>query len=299
MKQLELAPIQGHTDSIYRDSFQKVFGGIDKFYSPFMRLDNDNTIRRKYLKDIEPVDGVALTPQLLVNSKEQLMEIISQIDHLNYKELDINMGCPYSPVVKRGYGSALIGGGYKDILEGIDQLKDYSISVKARLGITDPDQSLELIEALNSSSVSFVTVHARTQVQQYKGEVNLDAFQKVYDACKKPLIYNGDIRTVKDYNSIVERFPDLKSVMLGRGVLADPALPLLIKGEEVDKSKYLEFHQILFDRYSEKLNGDSHILTKMKAMWEYFLPETEKKTLKGIKKCQSIKNYLSFVATIR
>ncbi len=47
---------------------------------------------------------------------------------------------------------------------------------------------------------------------------------------RNPLCYNGDICNAEDLKRLRERFPKLDCVMVGRGVLADPALGRVLKG---------------------------------------------------------------------
>ncbi len=69
-------------------------------------------------------------------------------------------------------------------------------------------------------------MHPRLGKQQYKGEVDLKAFEAFQGVCKHPLIYNGDINSVEDIHHIQEQFPGLAGIMIGRGLLANPALAL-------------------------------------------------------------------------
>ena len=62
--------------------------------------------------------------------------------------------------------------------------------------------------------------------------------------------------------------------MIGRGVIADPFLPEVIKtGRDRfdDKIKRMHrFHDDLYGGYSEIFQGPSHLVERMKGFWKYF-----------------------------
>jgi tRNA-dihydrouridine synthase len=92
-------------------------------------------------------------------------------------------------------------------------------------------------------------VHARLGKQLYKGGVHLDAFQTCIDQSKVKLYYNGDITTVTKFKEM-QRFPSIDH-MIGRGLIADPFLPSMIKSSEYPKNKmdlFSEFHETLYAR---------------------------------------------------
>ena len=50
---IHLAPLQGYTDWVYREAHARVFGGVDTYYTPFVRLEKDG-FRNKELRDLAP-----------------------------------------------------------------------------------------------------------------------------------------------------------------------------------------------------------------------------------------------------
>ena len=64
-----------------------------------------------------------------------------------------------------------------------------------------------------------------------------EAFRAFYEACERPLVYNGDLLTVADIRKVLGAFPRLKGVMLGRGLLANPALALAFREGELSESE--------------------------------------------------------------
>lgn len=97
-------------------------------------------------------------------------------------------------------------------------------SVKLRLGWENAEECLALLPLFNALPLTHIILHPRLGKQQYKGEVDLSGFEAFYNGCEKPLLYNGDLHTVEDIQTITERFPKLAGVVIGRGLLANPAL---------------------------------------------------------------------------
>lgn len=300
MLKFSLAPLQGYTDSEYRSAFHTFFGSIDTYYSPFIRKDKGGEVRNKDIRDIgEAKDQkVHFIPQILVKDATETTELIQVASNAGYSEIDINMGCPFPPVVKSGRGSGLLlsPDQIEQILDTACKLEGLAISVKLRLGFEKPDEILELLPRLEQFPLQHLTIHARTTKQQYKGEVNIEAFKQAYDQTSLPLIYNGDIKTIEDISRIEQNFPKLKGLMIGRGLLENP---FLIQ-EYTSKSCYsyaykfeqiIAFHDLLMSEYTKRLCGDHQLLTKLKSIWDYLMPELDKKTRKRIKKSNSLNKY--------
>lgn len=301
---LSLAPLQGFTDAIFRNVFTDCFGHVDTYYAPYIAFQNDGSIRNSQWRDITPGrNETRAIPQILVANAEEALGLTQRIVELEtYKDVNINLGCPFPMVTNRGRGSALLKN--LDELERVldalfstygDQL---NFSVKMRCGMTEFDEVSKAIEVLNNYKISHTILHPRVAKQLYKGKANQDAFGEVLSQINHPLHYNGDIRTVKHYNELLERFPSIEGVMIGRGILENPLLPQEIKtGERVEDAKRLvlfsEFHQALYDTNETHLSGDSHLLNKMKSYLPYFeqFAPVNKKAYKKVKKCNGLRSY--------
>ena len=94
---IHFAPLQGYTDVIYRNAHAACFGGIDTYYTPFVRLEK-GSFRHRDIRGIEPGNNQVshLIPQLIAPSTEKAEKILSLFIEKGYKEVDINMGCPFS-----------------------------------------------------------------------------------------------------------------------------------------------------------------------------------------------------------
>ena len=224
---IHLAPLQGYTEAAYRNAHAAVFGGVDVYHTPFVRIDRGE-FRHKDVRDILPENNRVphLIPQLIASEMDKTERIIALFIEQGYREMDINLGCPFPMLAKRQCGSGMLPHPDKveALLKQIEQYPDVSFSVKMRLGWEKPDECLTLLPLLNAAPLTEIIVHPRLGIQQYKGEVNMEGFTAFYEACRHPVIYNGDILTIEDIRCITEKFPKLTGVMIGRGLLANPAL---------------------------------------------------------------------------
>lgn len=301
---IHFAPLQGYTDAVYREAHCRVFGGVENYYTPFVRLEKDG-FRNKELRDVAPDNNreVPVVPQLIAASPDELRRITLFLKEKGYGRVDINMGCPFPMQARlhRGAGILSYASEATALLDTIHEFPEMSFSVKLRLGWERVDESLSLLTVLNDLPLTHITLHPRVGVQQYKGSVDMDAFSCFYDKCSHSLFYNGDLNTVEDIRSITERYPELKGVMLGRGLLAHPWLATEYTTGQVltdaeKRTKLSEFHQLLSELYSLRLEGGDHqILAKLKTLWDYLLPDAEKRLRKKVIKSSSLTAYHSAV----
>ena len=301
---IHFAPLQGYTDVIYRNAHAACFGGINAYYTPFVRLEK-GTFRHRDVRGIEPGNNQVphLIPQLIAPTAEKAEKILSLFIEKGYKEADINMGCPFPILAKRHNGSGILP--YPEevqaLLSLITKYPQISFSIKMRLGWEDPEECLKLAPIINELPLRQVVMHPRLGKQQYKGEVDLKAFEAFQHVCKHPLIYNGDINHIEDIHRIQEQFPGLAGMMIGRGLLANPALAWeyqqnrTLEFDEM-KEKIQSMHTYVYEEYIEQLKGgDLQILNKMKAFWEYLLPNADRKLLKAIHKSSNLHKYTQAV----
>ena len=301
---IHFAPLQGYTDVIYRNAHAACFGGIDAYYTPFVRLEK-GTFRHRDVRGIEPGNNQVphLIPQLIAPTAEKAEKILSLFIEKGYKEADINMGCPFPILAKRHNGSGILPypEEVKALLSLITKYPQINFSIKMRLGWEDPEECLKLAPIINELPLRQVVMHPRLGKQQYKGEVDLKAFEAFQHVCKHPLIYNGDINHIEDIHRIQEQFPGLAGMMIGRGLLANPALAWeyqqnrTLEFDEM-KEKIQSMHTYVYEEYIEQLKGGYlQILNKMKAFWEYLLPNADRKLLKAIHKSTNLHKYTQAV----
>ena len=297
---IHFAPVQGHTDWTYRNLYEKHFGGIGAYYTPFIRVEKGDSFRSRDMKDCDPeLNSVQrLIPQVLGGDPVELDVCLEMLGERGYTEADINMGCPFPMIARRGKGAGVLP--YPErVRELMDVVKEYPeihCSVKMRLGWENPEECLALLPVLNETPLAAIILHARVGTQEYKGEVDLDAFEAFYNQCKHPLFYNGDLLTVEDIQRVTTRFSRLEGIMIGRGLLANPALAMeYIQDKKLTPEeryrKFKLFHDELLAAYAERLQGEHQLVMKMKTFWEYFMPATDRKILKKIHKSNKLSQY--------
>jgi tRNA-dihydrouridine synthase B len=296
------SPLQGFTDFRFRNAFHRYFGGIDTFYSPYIKLNGKLVIKGSYERDILPENNTTLEviPQIITNDAEEFLFVAKYVQQLGYKELNWNLGCPYPMVAKCGMGSGLISNTsqIEHILKRVHNETDIIVSMKMRMGYENPTEILDVFPILEQYPIKNIAIHARIGKQLYKGGVDLDSFQKCLDTSKQKIYYNGDITSVEKFRMMQDRFPSIDHWMIGRGLIADPFLPSMIKNNttEYPKNKleiFEAFHDTIYQEYEAYLSGPTPIRMKMLGFWEYFSESfsNPQKTFKKIKKAGNSKNY--------
>ncbi|WP_417443735.1 tRNA dihydrouridine synthase [Joostella sp.] len=289
------SPLQGFTDFRFRNAFHHYFGGIDTFYAPYIRLNGKLKIKESYKKDLSPENNTTLEviPQVITNDPEEFLFVAKYVQSLGYKELNWNLGCPYPMVTKSGMGSGLICNPQRinEVLHKGHNETDILVSMKMRMGYENAEEILDTFSILDQYPLKNIAIHARIGKQLYKGPVDLDAFEKCISSTKHKLYYNGDITSVAAFKAIEKRFPSIDHYMIGRGLIADPFLPNMIKNNTTEYpadrwSIFSEFHDTIYKQYDEYLSGPTPIKMKMLGFWEYFSQATSnpQKTYKAIKK---------------
>ncbi len=303
------SPLQGFTDFRFRNAFNKYFGGIDIYYAPYIRLNGKQVIKPSEERDILPKNNpdLLLVPQIITKDADEFLFVAKYVQELGYKELNWNLGCPFPMVTKRGMGSGLIKDPVKinGILQKIHGESDIKVSIKMRLGNENKEEILQVLPILEKYPIKNIAIHPRIGKQLYKGDVDLDSFQRCIENTGHKILYNGDITSVNRFNELAERFPLINHWMIGRGIIADPFLPGMIKNNTSEYPEnridvFRKFHDTLLEDYSQALSGPSHIIMKMLQFWKYFILSfpNAAKGLKKIKKAKSISAYQNAVNEI-
>ena len=303
---IHFAPLQGYTDDVYRRIHHELMGGIQTYYTPFLRMEGGG-VRSKDMRDIRPEfnEGVPVVPQIIVKSMKEFDFLTGIVEEKGYTRVDINMGCPFPLQAKHGRGSGLLA--HVDIIEemakAIAAKSQLKFSVKMRLGWENVNEWRPALDILNSTPLEQITLHPRIGTQQYKGSVSMEVFEEFYKLCKHPLIYNGDVTSVDDIRKLEEMYPKLAGVMIGRGLLARPSLALeYASGVELSwekrRSLLLDFHDRMKAHYETTANSETQVHSRLRLFWEYMEEELGRKTYKKIMKAGNLKNYLSAVREI-
>lgn len=296
------APLEGISWYVYRNMQAKHFKAADCYITPFIAPNQKREIRNKDKQDILPEhnEGLCVVPQIIGNRADEFIDTARQLQDLGYKEVNLNLGCPSGTVVAKGKGSGFLS--KPDELERfLDEIfwgLQMDISVKTRIGRYDEDEFYELMELFNRFPIKELTIHPRIQKEFYSGTPHMELFAYAYENSKNPICYNGDIFKAEDYKKLAETFPKLEAVMLGRGMLANPALLEEISGEgNVSEKRIKAFHDELLAVYEEMLFGEITVLHKMKELWHYMICifTNGEKYGKQIRKAKTLTEYKGIV----
>ena len=301
---LQSSPLQGYTDAIYRKTHQKYFAGIDNYYTPFLRIERGD-YRSKDLKDIHPDNNnEGIIPQLLPGDSEELKRMTDTLLALGWRECDLNFGCPFPMLVKRGKGAGMLKNlsVLEKIVEQIQNTKELNFSIKMRLGFNELGEGIEALDMFNSIELKYIICHSRLGIDKYTSALRLDEFEQFYKKSRHPLIYNGNVNSLEFAQMLKQRFPALIGYALGRGLLQRPWLAKELKtGKQLSTPYTLikQFHDELQAQYSNKLEGGDHqILNKLKTIWDYLLVDENPKAVKKIKKASSLAKYNQEVSNL-
>lgn len=300
-----LAPMEGITGHIYRNSYEKYFHNIDKYFTPFIVPNQSVSLKTKELKDLLPQNnkGLNIVPQILTNNAEGFILTANKLKKLGYEEINLNLGCPSGTVVskKRGSGFLAYPEELDKFLDEIYKIDNMKISIKTRLGKERADEFYKLIEIYNKYPLEELIIHPRTREDFYGNTPNLEVFKDALKLSKHSICYNGDIFTLNSYNKIINEFPEVNKVMLGRGILANPGLIGEIKNNEFANKEIIKmFHDEIFENYTILLNEDKNAMYRMKELWGYMshIFTNNKKYYKKIKKAQKAIDYKNAVNSL-
>lgn len=302
---LYFAPLEGITGYVYRNAFHSVYTGIDKYFIPFISPNQNRALCPKEIRDVLPEHNrdMYAVPQILTNRAEYFLRAAQELEEkYGYQEINLNLGCPSRTVVSKGKGSGFLGRPKEldDFLREVFENVKIKVSVKTRIGMDDPEEFDSLMEIFNRYPLHELIIHPRVQKDYYNNTPDRKAFGKALSESGNPVCYNGDIFTLEDYRRLKMEFPTVGRVMLGRGLLMNPALAEEIAAEkesdpeEITERKRLRaFHDRLYNDYKRVMSGDKNVLFKMKEFWVYaekLFPE-EKKLMKAIKKASHLYEY--------
>lgn len=294
------APMEGVTDYLYRRIHHEIFRGIDQYYTPFIATNQKGKLGSRDEKGIlaENNQGVPVIPQILTNHAKQFNDTSLLLKEMGYREVNLNLGCPSGTVTAKGKGAGFLGKieELKVFLDEIFEKEILPISIKTRIGVEYPEEFYQILELFNAYPMKELIVHPRVRTDFYKNKPNMELFREAEHIAKAPLCYNGDLFTMKHYEEFHKNFQKISSVMIGRGLVCNPALIECImenRPDALDKERLYQFHTRLYEAYQEILFGETNILFRMKELWFYMIHSfaDSEAYAKRIKKAQHLKDY--------
>ena len=295
------APLEGVTDSVYRRLHHRYFGGVDSYFMPFFSPTVHRTLSHKEDRELPGADSVPFhaVPQVLTKIPSDFLWAAEVCRDRGYDEVNLNIGCPSGTVVAKGKGAGMLADP-----EALDRFFDeifaaspLPVSVKTRLGIADPEEFPRLLEIFNRYPIRELTIHPRVRKQFYNGDVEIEMFRYAVQHSKNPLCYNGNLNSKEDCDKFSAAFPEIKSVMLGRGLVADPGM-LLPGGTDI--STLQAFHDALLNEYLIAFGGSRNAMFRLKENWSFLFTrfaECDKLT-KRLRKTTDLDEFRAITAEI-
>ena len=263
------APTEGLTDSIYRRLHHKYFPGVDRYYMPFLSPTIHRQLTHKEDRELPLADSVdfAAVPQVLTKVSEDFLWAAQVCRDRGYDEVNLNIGCPSGTVVSKGKGSGMLRdpAALDQFLEAIFTKSPLPISVKTRLGLEKSEEFPAILEVLNRYPIKELTIHPRVRKQFYDGSVDMKMFDYAVKNSHNPLCYNGDILTLSQAEALQEKYPEIQSVMIGRGLIADPGM---LSGG-TDKAALEGFMNELMAVYEVEFGGSRNAIFRLKENWGF------------------------------
>ena len=301
--QYYMAPMEGLTGYVFRNAYQKYYGGIDKYFTPFL---GNKKMSSREKNDILPEhnEGMQVVPQILANRAEDFLYIARALQDYGYKTVNLNLGCPSGTVTakRRGAGFLACPVELAVFLDEIFEKCPLAISIKTRVGVESSGEWERLLALYEKYPLEELIIHPRAQKDFYEKGIRLEAFSYAAETSRLPLCYNGDIVTAEDAQRLRGQFPHVERMMIGRGILKNPALIHEIRGErnetpEQKKERLSAFCDCILQGYAQVMQGDKNTLFKMKELWEYLSNQfvSPERYVKKIKKSTSIREYEAIV----
>ena len=291
------APLEGVTDATFRRIHHACFGGVSKYFIPFVSPTQNLVFTSRDLAAIAPENnvGVPAVPQLLAKDASLFLWAAQALGDMGYSEVNLNLGCPSGTVTAKGKGSGLLTDipALERLLDGIFEQSPLPVSIKTRIGYAHAEEFDRLIDVFARYPIHELIIHPRTRTEFYKGTPHRNAYAQACAALSLPLCYNGDLFAVADCRELTEQFPDTHALMLGRGLIANPAL---CSSRPLTRDALIHFHDQLLAAYQEKYPPHV-VLGRMREIAKHFVCcfEAPEKPRKAIRKAAKMDAYLDAV----
>ena len=270
---VSLAPMEGLTGRTFRVVHARCFGKLDRYYTPFLAPPRvGSAFGQRALRELDPAlnCGLDVVPQLLTKNADEFVWASQLLKEMGYREVNLNLGCPSGTVVSKGKGSGFLRdpGALEAFLAEICERSALPVSVKTRIGLKSSEEYAQVLDIYRRMPLAELIVHPRLQKDLYRGAPRLEAYGASLAAAGCPVAYNGDIFSPASMSALVEAYPATRHVMLGRGILANPALARMIGGGPAASLEELErFHDELYAAHFDEMGGNA--VMRMKEWWFY------------------------------
>ncbi|MEO8443839.1 MAG: tRNA-dihydrouridine synthase [Gammaproteobacteria bacterium] len=251
-----LAPMEGLLDHMLRDTLTRPDGGgVDACVTEFIRITNSLLPAERFHRVVPELrnrcrtpSGVPVRLQILGSDPVCMAENAAHAVALGALGIDINFGCPARLVNRHGGGAALLRDPalMRTIVRTVRAALpgDIPVTAKMRLGYDTPEFALDCAGALVDGGVAELVVHARTRADGYRPPAYWEWIARIREHVRIPVVANGEIWSVEDARRC-RAVSGCDDLMVGRGVVANPALALMISGQRDTSLPWPEVHALL------------------------------------------------------
>lgn len=291
--------MEGLTGATFRRLHAQYFGGVNRYFIPFITPTVQPRFTDRQLRELLPqINGNACcVPQLLTRRAEDFLWAARALYDMGYPEVNLNIGCPAGTVVAKGKGAGFLREPFvlEAFLERIfDEGLPIAISVKTRLGWSSEDEFDRLCTIFNRFPIACLTIHPRLKIDLYKGHIREHVFSRLAPTLNMPLGFNGDLVTNTDITNCRLRYPKLKQIMVGRALIADPAIFRKVRGgQPASREEIAAWTDVLLDAHADLWGSRKNALMRMKEYWFLLanLFENSEKITKKIFKAKNESDY--------
>ena len=271
------APMEGITFASFRALHHRMFPGVTEYYTPFIAPDTTGSFKPKYLKELtaDSLSGAKVIPQILANRPGPFLVTAGKLHALGFSEIDLNAGCPSATVFAKHKGAGMLTDldafdAFLDQIFSAAGQQGYRISIKTRMGVHSTSEFSALLEIYNRYPLSRLIIHARARDGFYESPPDLAAFALAAKKSRAPVTYNGNVFSGGALNTVLSAAGDTKSVMAGRGAVANPALiRTLCGGKDLTCDELQTFHDALIDANLSGGLSPAFTAARMKQLWYY------------------------------
>ena len=301
---IEFAPLEGVTDAVFRRTHRAHFPGVSRYFIPFISPTQNLRFTARELSAISPERNAGLfaVPQVLTKDASHFLWAAQALFDMGYGEVNLNAGCPSGTVTAKGKGAGMLSdvSALSWFLDEIYANAPLKVSIKTRIGVTRPEEFARLLEVYARYPVHELIIHPRTRSEMYRGTPHREVIADALAQTKLPIVYNGDLFTAADCRALEAMYPGLRALMLGRGLIANPALAReYAGGAPLEKDELRAFTDDLLRAYLAEYPANV-ALGRMREVMKHIVCcfEQPEKPRKAIRKAAKLAAYEAAVAAL-